>query len=85
MEEIFKNLANYGLAGILVAVLVWFLRHLVVVTLPKLTDTFTEQMRLEREDCLKRVADERSVRLQEFTVFIERIDKLCQSVVDQLK
>lgn len=84
MDDLLKSLGNCGLVGILVGVLVWFLRHLVVVTLPRLTETFREQMSLEREDCRQRIGDEREIRVQEFTAFMGQVEKLCEGVIRKI-
>ena len=51
MEELVKQLVGYGLQGLLVGVMVLFLRHLVVIVIPSLIDRLSLEMDKERAAC----------------------------------
>lgn len=65
MEGILAGLVNLGLGGVMGAALVWFLHHLVTKTLPEMTRTFREEVRVEREQ-----------RRTEHQALLEVIDRL---------
>ena len=50
-DAMVKTLAWYGLAGVLVAALLWFVRHAMTVLMPNAIASFTNQMNAERSAC----------------------------------
>lgn len=47
--DLAEVLGQYGLAGVLVTAVLWFIRHLVTTTFPQMLTTFTAELKVERE------------------------------------
>lgn len=59
MDELIKQYSGLGLGGVSLAVLVWFLRQLLTVTIPALQQSWKAEIANERAIFTQAIKDER--------------------------
>ncbi len=76
MDALIKTLADYGLTGVLIAVIVLLHWHTVKVQIPQLIKAFREELAAERESCRSERAGDRAEHQEAFKGISERLDRI---------
>lgn len=76
MDAITSGLTNLGIGGLVVAALIAIHWHLISVVIPKMMETFKEELAAERDHCKEELKAEREAHEKHVNTLASRLDRI---------